>query len=239
MTAVEPAGWTGLSEAQESALAKLREPFPANQINKRPQPYKKDSPKSNCKECGGYHGMPAMHLDYVGHAALTARLLDVDPTWTWEPRGAAPDGLPAFDRLGGLWINLTVCGITRPGYGDAEGKSGAAAVKETIGDALRNAGMRFGMALELWHKGDLYEAQQAIAEDKLPDPAMDEIAKLKDSILKTGRELNLKANDLADQFAADNGGLTVSNANAGELKTFLDALTVQVAKKRAEQAEAA
>jgi hypothetical protein len=29
-------------------------------------------------------------------------------------------------------------------------------MKERIGDALRNAGMRFGAALELWHKGDLH-----------------------------------------------------------------------------------
>ena len=29
-------------------------------------------------------------------------------------------------------------------------------MKERIGDALRNAAMRFGAALDLWHKGDLY-----------------------------------------------------------------------------------
>src|SRR5690606_24225265 len=28
--------------------------------------------------------------------------------------------------------------------------------KEVIGDALRNAAMRFGAALDLWHKGDLH-----------------------------------------------------------------------------------
>lgn len=137
-------------------LAKLREPFPPNQISKLPKPYKKDSPKGKCAECGGYHGLPAVHLDYVGHAALTDRLLDTDPLWTWEPMGYAPDGTPAFDRSGGLWIKLTVCGVTRLGYGNAEGKTGGDAVKEIIGDALRNAAMRFGAALDLWHKGDLH-----------------------------------------------------------------------------------
>jgi hypothetical protein len=29
-------------------------------------------------------------------------------------------------------------------------------MKEMIGDALRNAAMRFGAALDLWHKGDLH-----------------------------------------------------------------------------------
>lgn len=137
-------------------LAKLREPFPAHQISKLPKPYKKDSPKGKCSECGGYHGLPAVHLDYVGHAALTDRLLDVDPAWSWEPAGLTPEGLPLFDRVGGLWIRLTVCGVTRLGYGTAPGKEGGDAIKEIIGDALRNAAMRFGAALDLWHKGDLH-----------------------------------------------------------------------------------
>lgn len=139
------------------ALKKLREPFPDNCISLLPKPYKKESPKGQCKECGGYHGLPAVHLKYVGHAALTDRLLDVDPAWSWEPVSFDSNtGLPMLDSLGGLWIRLTVCGITRLGYGDAPGKKGGDAIKECIGDALRNAAMRFGAALDLWHKGDLH-----------------------------------------------------------------------------------
>lgn len=141
-------------------LAKLREPFEVGQINKLPKPYSKDSQKGRCNECGGYHGLPAVHLDYVGHAALTDRLLQVDPEWSWEPLAVGEDGLPRFDQNGGLWIRLTILGVTRLGYGDADGKRGGNAVKEAIGDALRNAGMRFGAALDLWHKGDLAAAAQ-------------------------------------------------------------------------------
>src|SRR4030095_7657299 len=85
-----------------------------------------------------------MMLDYVGHAATTDRLLQVDPDWTWEP--VAPDeaGMPALDAEGNLWIRLTVCGVTRPGVGN--GKT----AKERIGDAIRNAAMRFRGALHLW-----------------------------------------------------------------------------------------
>ena len=148
-------------------LVKMMEPFSGNEINKLPKPYKADNLKGNCKECGGYHGLPAAHLDYVGHAALTKRLLGTDLHWNWEPLALDEQGLPQLDRNGGLWIKLTVCGMTRLGYGDATGKTGGNAVKELIGDALRNAGMRFGAALDLWHKGDLWEVAEAkgVTED--------------------------------------------------------------------------
>lgn len=147
-------------------LALLRKPFEAHQISKLPKPLRRDAPKGNCKECGGYHGLPAIHLDYVGHAALTDRLLDVDPAWTWEPLSTDEKGLPTVDQNGGMWIKLTICGVTRLGYGDAQGKIGGDAVKERIGDALRNAAMRFGAALDLWHKGDLHKDE----DDQAPPP---------------------------------------------------------------------
>jgi hypothetical protein len=161
-------------------LEMLRRPFPENQISKLPKPTKAqtDAVKADfkagirCKVCGAWHHPEVVHLDYVGHAALTDRLLDADPAWSWEP-AAFRDGLPAFDQTGGLWIKLTVCGVTRLGYGHAAAKPGqdpGAREKEVIGDALRNAAMRFGAALDLWHKGDLH----AHAEE--PAPSLEEKA---------------------------------------------------------------
>jgi len=157
----------------ECAMEKLREPFEPHQIGKLPKPTKAqtDAVKANfqagvrCKLCGGWHHPNVVHLDYVGHAAITDRLLSVDPAWSWEPLALGPDGLPALDKIGGLWIKLTILGVTRLGYGDATGKSGGDAVKELIGDALRNAAMRFGCALELWHKGELH-----ITKDQPEEP---------------------------------------------------------------------
>lgn len=159
----------------QNPLAKLREPFPDHQVSKLPKESKAqaDARKANrseginCQICGGWHHRNAVHLDYVGHAALTDRLLEVDPLWSWEPVAFAQTGLPAFDNNGGLWIRLTVCGVTRLGYGNADGKSGGDAIKEIIGDALRNAAMRFGAALDLWHKGDLH-LEDAEAEPSEP-----------------------------------------------------------------------
>ncbi len=150
----------------KTGLALLRVPFPANQVSKLPKPYKKDSPKGKCGECGGYHGLPAVHLDYVGHAALTDRLLDADPAWTWEPV-PDPASVGLVSAPGGMWIKLTVCGVSRYGFGHPDGKTGGDAVKETIGDALRNAAMRFGAALDLWHKGDLHKT-----DDEESSPAV-------------------------------------------------------------------
>lgn len=155
-------------------LAKLREPFPAHQISKLPKPTKAqtDAVKADFKKgircgiCGSWHHPDVVHLDYVGHAALTDRLLDTDLAWSWEPV-AFRDGLPAFDATGGLWIKLTVCGVSRLGYGHAAPKNGqdpGAREKEVIGDALRNAAMRFGAALDLWHKGDLHVSDDSTDE---------------------------------------------------------------------------
>jgi hypothetical protein len=157
----------------DEKLKFLRAVFPDHQISLKPIPLKRDSAKGQCQECGSYHGLPAVHLKYVGHAALTDRLLDTDLNWNWEPLALTTEGLPLFDQSGGLWIKLTVCGTTRLGYGNAvssDYKEIGSREKEVIGDALRNAGMRFGMALDLWHKGDLHGAEEESKSlPKIPD----------------------------------------------------------------------
>jgi len=135
-----------MTEKTAHPVIKMLEPFSANEINQIPK--------------GG------LKLDYVGHAALTKRLLETDLEWSWEPFAIGADGLPKLDEAGGLWIRLTVCGITRIGYGDAGNSKGTQAVKEAIGDALRNAGMRFGAALDLWHKGDLFDLTDSRGDNK-------------------------------------------------------------------------
>lgn len=144
----------------------LREPFPKSQIGQLPK--------------GG------KMLDFVGHGAVTGRLLDVDPGWSWEPF-ALVDGLPALDLDAdgypvGLWIKLTVSGVTRPGYGSVPART-QDAVKQLISDAIRNAAMRFGVALELWVKGspepderDVPDGNTAHARRLTPPPSKDSLA---------------------------------------------------------------
>lgn len=102
-----------------------------------------------------------LELDYLGHAAVTDILLAHDPEWSWEPAAVDELGRPAVDRdkdgwPRGLWIRLTVYGHTRLGYGTC-GPGKPDAVKELIGDALRNAAMRFGVGLSLWAKEEWNE----------------------------------------------------------------------------------
>lgn len=190
-------------------LELLRKPFPAHHISKLPKGTKAQnecaaSEKINCKVCGGWHHPKIIHLDYVGHAALTDRLLDADPFWTWEPM-ALRDGLPAFDETGGLWIRLTVCGQTRIGYGHAMStayKDIGSREKEVIGDALRNAAMRFGAALDLWHKGDLH-----IETEDADIPSPEWMTKLAKEVvtLYTDGEIERAANHVYDSFTDDKG----------------------------------
>jgi hypothetical protein len=130
--------------------------------------------RQKCRKCGNNISFAHIDLRYVGHAEATNRLLNVDPAWFWEPVACDEKGLPQYDANGGLWIRLTVCGVTRLGYGHAEGKRGGDAVKEIIGDAIRNAGMRFGMALDLWTSSDLEIAENDPKEESSrpgePDP---------------------------------------------------------------------
>ena len=146
----------------------LRRKFPAEEVGKLPRVTCPDCSdrrktcsehrKSRCTTCQAYVSERHIHIDYVGHADVTARLLEADPEWNWEPKAEDERGMPVFDTDDngspvGLWIKLTVGGVTRLGYGSVPGGQ-PDAVKVLIGDALRNAAMRFGVALDLWAKGD-------------------------------------------------------------------------------------
>ena len=163
-------------------LSKLRTPFPPEYVGKLPRVTCRacsegrcgDHQKSKCDECGNYISTRHIHLDYVGHADVTIRLLEVDSEWSWAPKATDVDpellkaamasgdaeivravienAPPKFetDRNGspvGLWIKLTVGGVTRLGVGSCPcGQNDAE--KVLIGDALRNAALRFGVATE-------------------------------------------------------------------------------------------
>jgi hypothetical protein len=219
-----------------AGLALLRVAFPPHQISKLPKATKaqtealkaamdrKDfSVGVRCKSCGQWHHKDVVHLDYVGHAALTDRLLDCDPLWNWEPVAVAQSGVPSLDENGGMWIRLTVCGVTRLGYGHADGNKGGDALKEVIGDALRNAAMRFGAALDLWHKGELHV--EGAPEERRQEPravsADDEMAEFAAAITSACLSLEM-AEDVAALNAVWKGLRKDVQADAKVIKAGKD-----------------
>lgn len=145
-----------MNQELRAELLRLREPFPKHKIQHL------DTGKG-------------FSLAYVSHANVTERLLEIDPEWTWEPVAFNSNGLPAFDANGGLWIKLTVLGVSRYGYGEPQGRDEHDKVKGAIGNAIRVAAMRFGVGLELWQKeepANVFDkiADKAIRETPEPDP---------------------------------------------------------------------
>jgi len=118
----------------------LREEFPPEQIGKLPRTDKRPE------------------LDFVGHAAVTDRLNAVAPDWSYviddEKRYVAQQ---TNQRTGEIrevvtvWLRgtMTVGGISRVEYGDGDD------FKEAIGNFIRRAAMRFGVALDLWSRQEL------------------------------------------------------------------------------------
>lgn len=217
-------------------LAELRAPFDPEQIGKLPKVNCGDCSNKDrkcdkhvkriCRVCKAYVSTQHIHVDYVGHAHVTERLLNVDPLWSWEPLAIDNAGLPATDANGGIWMKLTVGGHTRIGYGHANGKRGGDAVKEAIGDGIRNAAMRFGVALDLWKK----EAPAPVSD--VPDrqverPAqtpVDRAKELRGQIAAIGKTAGKTVDEVAGDFATWSRGTDIRSASVPVLAEYKDYL---------------
>lgn len=96
-----------------------------------------------------------INLAYVSHADITKILIEIDASWTWQPV-AWVNGRPAIHVENGtatMWATLTLLGKSMLGVGSVRADK-QDCDKELVGDFLRNASMRFGIALSLWSKQD-------------------------------------------------------------------------------------
>ncbi len=228
-----------MSDPDVSGLAKLREAFPAGKIGKLPKTSCRDCSSSNsgacqqhskqrCDECGAYMTTAHIHVDFVGHADVTDRLLEVDPLWMWEPVAWTPEGDPLIrwqGKRGSMWIWLTVCGVRRLGVGTAAG--GTEVEKELIGDAIRNAAMRFGVALSLWSKSEHSDG----ANDDLTPPERDPAEVAVERGWESLPQYNAVVKDLQRRSAA------LPEEQRDELRAFLQVQGLAPSTLTAEQSE--
>jgi hypothetical protein len=109
-----------------------------------------------------------INLAYVSHADITKILIEIDPNWNWQPV-AWDNGRPAIHIENGtatMWANLTLLGKTLLGVGSVRADK-QDLDKELIGDFLRNASMRFGIALSLWSKQDWSDNTTIVRTDEV------------------------------------------------------------------------
>jgi len=109
-----------------------------------------------------------INLAYVSHADITKILIEIDPNWNWQP-AAWDNGRPAIHVENGtatMWANLTLLGKTLLGVGSVRADK-QDLDKELIGDFLRNASMRFGIALSLWSKQDWSDNTTIVRTDEV------------------------------------------------------------------------
>lgn len=212
----------------------LTKEFPAKAVGKLPKvtcracadPKQKcvEHTRRYCKTCKGVISEAHIHVDFVGHAYVTERLWEVDPEWSWEPLAFNQSGLPAIDEYGGLWIKLTIGGQTRLGYGDADGRKNHLATKIAIGDAIRNAAMRFQIALDMWKKDKTSDDKAAVAEEESAVPlSRDELLRQIKLLGRTKMKMDLPK--LSDDFAHwCEGKHQLIDAEAGVLGQYRDHL---------------
>lgn len=218
-------------------IAALGAPFPPESIGHKPTIWCRPCREKSCgthkpKKCGQCKQTLTSahnHLDFVGHAFVRERLNAVDPEWNWEPMACGADGLPAFDSAGGLWIRLTVGGKTHPGYGDAPGKRGGDAIKEAIGDALRNAGQSFGIALDLWKGSARADLIDDAADQQPPKPPVAKTAaevkvELRKQIAALGAKKRMSIEQISGNFFEWSTGTQIGNASEKALEEYLAVL---------------
>jgi alpha-L-fucosidase len=123
--------------------------------------------------------------------------------------------------------------LARPFPPEAVGKKpvitcGGKAVKEAIGDAIRNAGMRFGVALEMWKKESPRDTGEDVPERQMDRPAQtpeEQKTELRGQIAMVGRAKQMTIEQIATYFHEwSYGKYDITTANERVLGEFLTVL---------------
>lgn len=168
-----------------------------------------------------------IQLDYVGHAEITKILIEIDPLWDWKPLKIDDDGLPSYRVENGMAHMagaMTLLGHTRLAVGSAPHNK-QDLLKELISDFIRNAAMRFGIALSLWSKEEWSDdpkpaakkpakpaAKKAVAEPVSDDTKVDR--ETLERFFAACRGANLDPQEVADHALVTLDDVTVTDLDA-------------------------
>lgn len=98
-------------------------------------------------------------VDFIGHAAITDRLNQAAPGWTYRVEPVVIQGKDGLPHVMAVFGTMTVGGVTRQEVGDVEHMSRYGdELKKAISDFIVRGAMRFGVGLDLWSKEDLLES---------------------------------------------------------------------------------
>lgn len=129
-------------------LEELEKPFPREEIGWLPKP-KRGAAKGKCSVCGGWHGLPAMHVPFVGHAFVQRRLTEVfAEAWQFSV------GEPRLES--GIWIVHGMIEVVTDGQSIVREDVGTSpdegpdAPKVAASDAFSRCCARLGIASYLW-----------------------------------------------------------------------------------------
>lgn len=137
-----------MTDDRELRFKALREPFDHVQKLKKEYTDKRTGERKS------------FELDYISHAVVTDRLLQVDPAYEFVPltnEHGVPivvlDGLNAGDEVG-VWGKLTILGTNVIEF--CSGKD----LLDAYSRCLCRAAMRRGVALDLWIRDDDFKAER-------------------------------------------------------------------------------
>lgn len=177
-----------------------------------------------------------IQLDYVSHAEITRILIEVDPCWDWEPVAWDSNGLPAItvvNNMAHMAGRLTIHGVSRVGVGSvAHNKPDI--YKELVSDFLRNAAMRFGVALSLWSKQEWQDNDQPAPKvtRQAPKPTA---GSAPDAVLTVAQQKQITDACTKEGFnvkqLTDMAGVKLEAATNADLPKFREALRALISER--------
>lgn len=181
-----------------------------------------------------------INLAYVSHADITKILIEIDPNWNWQPV-AWNNGRPAINIENGtatMWATLTLLGKSLLGVGSVRADK-QDLDKELIGDFLRNASMRFGIALSLWSKQDWSDNTTIVYLDESKQKRNVEVAQSKQNhpttkIVEAPTEKEITPDEVAQIFGSGAVITPINSAVSGTISEKQKGLISKLAKEKME-----